>query len=168
MENAPEKKKSKWRLNLFDVIFIAVVLIAAALVLFYMNRSTGSVGVLPSGTSETVVYTVELQAMIDGTAELIKPGDQLIDKVERRSLGTVVSVELLPATTLQKNLITGERVMVDIPGKTDAIVVVRAQANVTDSQISVDGFSIKVSARVSINGPLYNSTGYIVDIERGE
>lgn len=167
MENNPVKKKLKLRLNLFDIIFIVCVLIIAGLIMIYLNRNTGSVSVLPSGTRETVVYTIELQGMIDGTADLIKPGDSLIDKVEKRALGNVISVTLVPSTTLSKNYVTGDRIIVEVPGKTDAVLVVTAQATVTDSQISVDGYAIRVGTRVSINGPLYNSSGFITDIERG-
>ena len=163
-----QKKKGKWRLNLFDVIFIACAIAAAALIFIYSNRSAGSVSVLPTGSKETVVYTIEFQGMINGTADLIKPGDSLTDKVENRAMGSVVSVELVPSTTMQKNLITGDRRIVEVPGKTDAIVVVTAQATMTDSQISVDGFAIRVGTRVSINGPLYNSEGFITDIVRGK
>jgi len=166
MENNPEKKKVKWRLNLFDVIFIACALIIAGVIILYSNSKAGTSSVLPSGSKETVVYTIELLGMINGTAELIKPGDTFIDKVEKRNLGTVVSVDLTPSTALQKNLITGERILSEIPGKTDVKVVLSAQATMTDRQISVDGFTIRVGAKVSINGPLYNSGGYITDIER--
>jgi len=166
MDEIPGKKVVKWKLNLFDVIFIACALTAAVFLLRYTGRTSGGVGVLPSGSQETIVYTIELQGMINQAAELIKPGDSLIDKVEKRALGTILSVELVPSKTIQKNFYTGDYIVSVIPERTDAIVVATAQGVVTESQISVDGFAIRVGTRVSINGPLYNSSGFITDIAR--
>jgi hypothetical protein len=168
MENNPAPKKMKLRLNLFDIIFIACALAAAALILLYSSRSDGGTSIIISGSSETVVYTLEFQGMLPGTAELISPGDSLVDRVERRAIGTVVSVELMPSTTSQKSFVTGNRYIVDVPGRTDAVVVVTANAHVTEGQISVNGFAVRVGTRVSINGPLYNGVGFIIGIERGD
>ena len=166
MEDNPEKRAIKWKLNLFDIIFIACALVAAVFLLRFSGRSAGSVGVLPSGSQETVIYTIELQGMIDDAALLVKEGDTLIDKVEKRALGKVISVKLAPATTIQKDFITGDFIVAEIPQRTDVTIVATAQATVTDSRISVDGFAIRVGTRVSIDGPLYNSAGFITDIER--
>jgi hypothetical protein len=106
--------------------------------------------------------------MLPSTAELVKPGDSLVDKVERRAVGTVVSVELVPGTTMQKSFVTGERIITPVPGRIDAFVNVSALATVTDSQISVNGFPVQVGTRVSINGPLYNGVGFIINIERSD
>jgi len=166
MEDTQGKKKIKWRLNLFDVIFIVCAIVVAVLLLRFSGRSAGSVSVIPAGSQETVVYTVELQGMYNDSAKLVKPGDAFIDKVEKRALGTVVSVNLVPARTLQNDLVSGNRIVVEIPERTDAIVTVTAQATVTDSQITVDGYAIRVGTKVSIDGPLYNSGGFITDIVR--
>ena len=160
--------KRKWRLNLFDIIFIACIVVIAALIIFFSNRSDSSAGIISTSSQQTVVYTVEFSGMIADTAKLIHPGDSLVDKIEQRAIGTVVSVDLKTATRSQKNSLTGERIISEVNGETDAIVVISAQASVTDSQISVNGFSVRVGTRVSINGPLYNGSGYIIDIERGE
>jgi hypothetical protein len=167
MENNVEKRK-KWRISFFDIFIVACALVVALLVISYSNRSTGSVSLVPTGTLETVVYTLELQGMRDGSAYLVQPGDSLIDRVERRALGTVVTVEIKPSMRLETNMLTGDRVIVEVPERMDAIIVVRAQALVTDSQISVDGFAVRVGARVSVNGPTYNGSGFIAYIERGE
>jgi hypothetical protein len=168
MENNPAPRKMKLRLNLFDIIFIACALAVAALILLYSSRSDGGTSIIMSGSSETVVYTIEFQGMFPGTAELIAPGDALVDRVERRAVGTVVSVELMPSTTSQKSFITGNRYIVDVPGMTDAILVVSANAHVTEALINVNGFAVRVGTRVSINGPLYSGIGFIIGIERGD
>lgn len=168
MEAKPEKRKIKWRLNLFDVIVILCALVAAVLIINYASRSGGGASIIPAGTQETVTYVLELHGMRFGTADLIRPGDSLIDKVEKRALGTVVSVERRPAMMLENDRTTGDRVISEVPGRIDAIITVSAQATITDSQVSVDGFALRVGARVSVNGPVYNGAGFIAFVERSD
>ena len=168
MESKPEKRKIKWRLNLFDIIIIACALVAAVLIINYASRSGGGASIIPAGTQETLTYVLELQGMRFDSAELIKVGDSLIDKVEKRALGTVASFELKPAMQLSNDSTTGDRVVSEVPDRVDAIITVRAQATATDSQVSVDGFAVRVGARVSVNGPLYNGAGFIAFVERSD
>jgi len=168
MENNPTPGKMRLRLNIFDVVIIVCAIIAAVLIINYSSRSDSGASIIPAGSQETITYILELQGMRYGSAELIQVGDTLIDKVERRALGTIVSFELIPATTLQSTVTTGDRVIVEIPERTDAILTIRAQATVTDSQISVDGFAVRVGARVSANGPSYNGLGFVSYVERSD
>jgi hypothetical protein len=161
MEN---NKRKRWRPNLFDLIFIACVIIAAVVVINIGGRGGG--GIISAGGQETVFYTISLERMAEDTATLIRPGDTLIDRVEQRHLGTVVSVEVLPSRGLRTNFYTGERVNSEIPGESEAIVVVEALATVTENQINVGGFVIRAGVQVSVNGPLYHGSGWIIDIER--
>ena len=160
-------KVKKWRPNLFDIVIVAGV-IAAVGVVFLVLRGTGDTGggILFAGQQETIYYTIELQAMRGDSGELIQPGDALVDRVENRPLGTVVSVELRPAQMLQRNLHTGDFIVSEIPERTDAIVVVRAQATVTEHRIEIGRFTLRSGARVSVLGPLYHGVGFIIDIER--
>ncbi|MDR0489798.1 MAG: DUF4330 domain-containing protein [Oscillospiraceae bacterium] len=165
MEN--NTKRIRWRLNLFDIVFIICAIVAIALIFFYTNRSGG--GTVLSGPNGKVVYTVELQGMIGNTAYLVKPGDSLVDKVEKRPMGTIVAVEVQPATASQKDWITGERIITNVIDRMTAIVTVEAEATVTESQITITGgFIVRVGTWLSVNGPLYNSAGYIVDVERDD
>lgn len=166
MEEEKTNKKIKWRLNLFDIIIIACALVAAVLIINYASRSGGGASIIPAGTQETLQYTLELQGMRYGSADLIQIGDTLIDKVEKRSIGTIVSVELRPAMMQTNNSMTGDRVIVEVPERIDAIITVSAQVTVTDSQVSVDGFALRVGTKVSVNGPAYNGNGFITYVER--
>ena len=158
----------KWRLNLFDVVFIVVVVGAAFLIVQYLGRSGGGVAIISPGPSETVQYTVELLEMTGDSAHMIKPGDEIVDRIERRVMGTVVSVDVRPAVRHERNLLTGERLLREIPGRNDAVVVLSTEATVTDSQISAGGFIIRAGVRVSVNGPLYHGFGFITDVERSD
>jgi len=167
MDNNPVREKIKWRLNLFDVIFLIIALAAAAVIIIYSLDLGGSI--IGGGSRETVVYTMEFREMLPEAAELIKPGDTLIDKVERRPLGTVLSVELTPSLLSQKDWVTGNLVVSEYPGRTTAIVVISSQASVTDRRITLDGgFIVRVGKWATANGPLYNGSGFVLHIERDD
>jgi hypothetical protein len=167
--NNMSEKKTKWRPNFFDIVIVAV-LAAVAVLLFTIIRGTGDTGggILFAGAQEPVYYTVELQSMRGDSGELIEPGDSLIDRVENRPLGTVVSVELRPAQMLSRDLNTGDFIISEIPERTDAVIVVRAMATITDTQINIGRFTLRAGTRVSVLGPMYHGTGFVVDIERGD
>ena len=154
---------------MFDIIFIICAIAIAGAILLYSRSSGGSGGLIASGTRETVVYTIELQGMLGDSAYLIQAGDSLVDKVEKRPLGTVVSVKVKPGLTTQKNLLTGDHIVTQYPDRHDAEIVVTADATETESQISIPGgFVVRVGTWVSLNGPLYSGVGYIVDMERDD
>ena len=161
-------EKVKWRPNIVD--FIIIVAVVAVLGVFFMViRGTGDGGgILSPGTQQTVYYWIELHAMRGESAERIQQGDALIDRVENRPLGTVVDVYLRPAERAQNNFITGDRIITTIPDRTDAIIRVRAVATITEHQIAIGRFTLRAGTRVSLVGPLYHGSGFVVDIERGD
>ena len=165
MEKAPEKRKL--RPNLFDIIFIACIVVVAVIVV----RLSGSDGVTftaPAGEQRTVTYTIIFERMIVNAALLVSYGDELIDRVENRPMGRIVSVDIQPARTFQPDLNTGNLYLREVPERNDVFVVVEAPAVFTESQISLvdGGFVIRAGVSVSISGPGYNAMGFIVDIER--
>ena len=157
----------KWRINLFDAVIIAIVLVVAWFIISYLGRSN-TIAFTP-GTNETVTYTIELNDMHGETAYLIQPGDALVDIVEKRQMGIVQAVQVVASTRLEKNNLTGEHLISVIPDRYNAIVTVTTDVTVTENQISVPGgFIVRVGVRVSASGPQYHATGFIIDIERGD
>ena len=166
MEKTPQKRK--WRLNLFDVIFIGCILVAAVLVVRF-SGSTGVTITAPVGEQRTVTYTIIFERMLVGAALSVSPGDELIDRVENRNMGRIVSVDVQPSRFLISDFNTGNVYLREIPERSDVYVVVEASAMFTENQISLvdGGFVIRAGVGVSISGPGYNGTGFIIDIERG-
>ena len=159
--------KTKWRLNVFDIVFVIIVLVAAWLVISYLGRSGRSVAI--TGATETIEYTIELTDMIADTAYLIRPGDALVDNVQNRQMGTIVSVDVIQTMRLEKNFVTAERVVSEVPGRLTAVITVRAGATITENQITIPGgFIIRVGTRISVNGPNYHGSGFIIDVERND
>lgn len=144
--------------NLFDIVAILVIL-ALALVLVLANRA----GTEASAKDGSVTFTLEFTGMQNGSEQMIAPGDRLTDKIKKYSIGTVDAVEItdtpLPDDPKRAN---------EDPGKT-AYVTVTAPCTETETEISVGGgFLVRVGLPVSVRGPGYFGSGYIVGIQRGE
>jgi flagellar basal body-associated protein FliL len=164
-----EKKQNKprWKLNIFDIIIIAIVIIAAG-VLIYIWRFSDKSG-NTSVNYKPVHYSIELSGMMSGTAEKIKEGDTILDSTKKFIMGTVVSVSIEPATTPEKNLETGDTVLSVMPDKETAVVELLCNCSSNESQITAEsGYMISIGKDVTAAGPGYAGKGYVIAIERGD
>ncbi|MDR3278350.1 MAG: DUF4330 domain-containing protein [Oscillospiraceae bacterium] len=157
-------KKRRWRLNVFDVVIICLA--AAAAVVFLKATSSGAGTLISAGKPVTVRYTIELNNMLTPSAELVKAGDKLVDKIEKYALGTVVSAEIGPYVASSKDSVTGSYILTEYLGRQMATILVEAQATETDSAFSVGGFEIRAGQLVNVTGPGYAGIGYVISVER--
>lgn len=163
MEN--KQNKPRWKLNIFDIVIIVAVIIAACALIFIW-RSSGKSSA-PSLTSKPVHYTIELSGMVGGSAEKIKAGDAIIDGKKKLIMGTVVSVTLEPTTTAVKDLETGDTLSSVVPGCETAIIELVCDCSATDSVISAEsGYIVRVGEEVQAAGPGYAGLGFIIAIDR--
>lgn len=166
-----EKKRIKWKLNLFDVGLIVVVLLAAAAVVAIKMAGSAAptdpaVGA-PAGKI-TVNYVVELEQLHQQTAEMIKVGDQLHERTRKEAMGTVTAVEVYPARTLTKNELEGTFQFAEVPERYNVIMDVTALATESDSSIVLEsGLEIRAGTSVRVFGPDYYGAGYILSVEKG-
>lgn len=95
-----EKDKKRGIRRLLNIFDIAVILIAAAAVVFlYLRASAQKQEELPEHVEavtddSTVRYTVELSGLTKDETSYIKPGDAVREKTDKYDLGTVESVEI--------------------------------------------------------------------------
>ena len=159
-----KKQRGRSIFNLFDIIVILIAVALAAL-LFFMRQEQQN----ESSTAGTVRYTLELTGMLNGSADLIEPGDQLVDKVKKYDIGKVVSVQV--DTTVQRayDLENGGIVETPMAGQQTATIVVEAECTETSSQIIVDGgYIVAAGMEASLRGPGYWGSGYIMSVDRGD
>lgn len=163
MEN--KRNKPRWKINVFDIVIIAAVVIAACALIYFWRASGNSSG--PSLTTKPVHYSIELEGMLDGSAEKIKPGDTIIDGKKKMIMGTVVSVTVAPATTAVKDLETGDTLSSEVPDMETATVELVCDCSSNDTMIMAkSGYVVKVGAEVQATGPGYAGLGYIIAIDR--
>lgn len=163
---ADKKKKGKYSiLNLFDIIVIIIAVLLAVLLFAKGKTRTDGTQI----TSDKITYTLELTGMQNGSAELVRPGDRLTDKIKKYDIGTVVSVTVKTSTNQVEDYENGGIIDSPVSGKETAVIVVEAPCKETDSQITVGGgYAVRVGASANVRGPGYAGTGYIIDIERGD
>ena len=159
----PNKPKFRFRLNLFDSIVLVLALAVGAFLVW------SSIKPAAAPAAGTVQYTIRFQKMIQGVSERIKPGDQLVDTVKNYELGTVVSVETVPAQALIQDHEDKAFVLAGIEGYEDALVTVEAPyTEGEDSLLLGGGFKLRVGVTAYVRGSGYMGSGPVVSIERGE
>lgn len=90
------KKPFRLRMNLFDGIVLVIILAVGLFLLWTQFRPEEE----PASSEWVPVrYSVRLNQVLEGTSELIQPGDPLEYTLEDAQLGTVVSVESAPCIT---------------------------------------------------------------------
>ncbi len=169
-----EKKRIKWKLNLFDIILLAVVLAAAAGLLAWKFVSSNQTTVdpnsgvaVPKGT-QTVRYVVELEQLHEQTADMIAVGDEIYERTKKELMGIVQSVEVTQARTLTKNELEGTFQFAEVPERYNVIMEITAQAVENDNGIVLEsGLEVRAGTSVRVLGPGYYGAGYILSVERG-
>ncbi len=162
-----EEQKFRFRINLFDAIVILIALAAGAFLLWNRFKPEST----PLGPApESIQYTIRLQRLVPGTAELMQPGDLLEDNVKNYELGTVVTTTSMPATRVLLNQMENRYVKSEIPGYYDVDIVVESTtATVTDEAVQVGGgYTLRVGETIYVRGPGYLGSGVVYAIERGE
>ena len=154
------------RLNLFDGIVLAVILVVGLFLLWTFFRpepEADNVDWVP------VRYSVHIDQVLEGTSQLIQPGDPLEYTLEEAQLGTVVSVESSPCVTTgldEESLTTVEAVL---PGYESIDLVVDAMCEEEDYCLRAGGVVVlRTGDQLYIRGSQFAAVGTITDIERSE
>ncbi len=160
-----EKKKIRFKLNLFDGIVLALGL-CAVLVLGYMMLKPAPAQ-QEGGAVNTVTYTVRLEKVLEGAGALIKPGDELVDVIKNYKLGKVVSVEILPCTMPVEDHINKREVSALIEGYENVLVTVEGSGSMGENAFLLDGgYALRVNTMMYLKGSGYMGSGPVVSIER--
>ena len=147
----------KLPLNLFDIIIIVLVIALAAGFIFVRLQGSKSAD---SGSSGTVEYSIELSTIAENTEGMI---------IKKLYMGTVKSVEFYPATKEATDYTTGNTVYTEVPGMISARVELTADCKETDTAITVNGgYVVRIGTEVSVLGPGYSGSGYVLGVKRGE
>ena len=157
-------KPFRLRFNLFDLLVLVVILAVGLFALWTMFRPEPEA----AGTDRvTVRYKVHIAQVLEGTAELIQPGEPLEYTLEPAQLGTVISVESSPCVVSgldEENLTAIESVL---PGYESIDLVVEAQCEEEDYCLRAGGVVVlRTGDQLFLRGPGYAAVGTVTDIER--
>ncbi len=167
-----EKKKISWKLNLFDIGLIAVVVIAAAIFAF-MKLGGSSTPVDPSTDQPapppaSVRYVVQVEQALPQTAEQVAVGQHLYERTRKEDMGVIETLEITPAQTLTKDELSGTFHFVEVPDRVDVTMTLSSPATFSDTAIVLaSGLEVRAGNSVRVLGPGYYGSGYILEVERG-
>ncbi|MBR4098436.1 MAG: DUF4330 domain-containing protein [Clostridium sp.] len=158
--------KFRLKLNLVDG-FVLVLALAVGVGLAWTMLKPAAVPTTPEQTTDTVCYTVRFQRMVGGGSQLIQPGDALVDAIKNYEIGRVVSVETVPAESLQLDHQGKSYILSELEGYEDALVTVETTCTQTEDSILLDGgYALRVGATAYVRGEGYMGSGPIISIER--
>lgn len=145
-------------LNLFDMIVIALVIVAIALLVTGMH--VGNLFGGNEGENVNLTYTLVLRDVEEAYANAIRQGDEIYDVNTRTVVGTVTQT---PAVTLHTEIAlqraedgTVKAVEAIVPGRVDITVTVLGQAEYREGEgYYVGDQSIRVGAFYTVRFPDY-------------
>jgi len=160
----PENKKLK--ISVFDIIIVAVLLVAAFAVFMILKPKDVKVAAPDTTPME---YTVELVQVPSAAADLIQPGDAVKDSARNYDIGTVVSYEVTPFTTQSPDEETLEVKNAELGRYNNIILTIQADMLTGGGGLTTEsGYQVTVGTKVYVSGPCYAGTGYIIAVDRGE
>lgn len=166
MENGNSKaqpEKKGWKVNFFDIIIIVLVIALAGAFVVYKNHKASS----GAAAKKEITYTVEITDLEKNTEGMIKKGDTLVDKVKKYNIGTVESSKFYPYEKSSIDQETNEYKMSEVPDRYSAAITVKVECEDNGASYVADGgFPVRVGHEVSLLGPGYSGSGYIIGIER--
>ena len=165
-----ESKTTKFRLrlNLFDGIVLLVALAVGAFLLWNAFKPEPAPSAdAPTVNNTTVRYTVLVQRFPEGTGELIKVGDELVDNIKNYKLGRVVDTQVIPTVTMVMNQEEKAFQLAEVPGVEDIVVTVETTCPEDSTAIILDGgYTLRVGVTTYIRGNGYMASGPVIAIER--
>jgi len=153
-------EKRRHRINLFDIIVFAVIIIIAVSGYKYLHREKNV-------NTSKLRYTIELTDNPEGFSKNIHEGDKITDNVKNYYMGQVVSVKAEPCKKLVNDTVDGAIKESVCEGKETDIVTL--EANVTDdgTNFRVNGYyTVKAGLEVAVKGNGYAGRGYVLTVER--
>lgn len=151
----------KHKFNVFDVIIIALIIVAAV-VGFKMLEKTGEDAA--QAVSE-VMFTVEIANCENDIASKIEQGDDIYDSVKGGYYGKVEKVETKPTTSVVANTESGKYVLVEYPNRSNVYVTVKGTpTSMTEGNIQFASQKVKVGTVAYLKSADYVGYGYVTDI----
>lgn len=153
------------RFNLLDLVIMVFALVLIVAVIFGIGRLAGVQGKAKDAVSGRVVYAVELKQQDKELLDYIEIGQPLQDGTNKEMLGTVVEIYDAPSEKEVANHGEKKITIAEIPNKIDVILEIESEAEMTDSNINVGSFAIKIGKTIHCNVGDAVANGTIIGVE---
>mgnify|MGYP003293873812 CR=1 FL=1 len=103
-----EKQKSKYRINLIDVLIVLLILAVLGGIYYFVSGENGAILKGSNKDIHNVKYVIELKTVDKDYVDNIAVGDTVTETIRSGNVGKIVGVEVSPAWTVTTNTETGE------------------------------------------------------------
>jgi len=160
-------EKRKIRINAMDFVIVAVILAAAALLLYVFLWSDES-ETTQKKTAE-ITYVVEIVGVDEQFQHNIQDGQRVEDAVKRGYIGTVKGTpEVRDMLKAEYDNTAGKEVYNRVPGKCNLYITITSEADVSPRGYSVNGEFVYVGAQLSLMFPDMKCDGYCIRLDAAE
>ncbi len=169
-----KSETKKFKYNLIDFIFLIIVLALIAVGIWAIVNET-----VYSADTQSVTYTVEIHGVENEVASQLAVGDIISDRNTRSVLGTVSSISIKPekiecivdktTDSVDENgevSVLVEKVvnLADSNLYSTVVITCTAQADVTSTDITVNGIKLLSGENVAFYSRTFAGTGKIISI----
>ena len=147
----------------FSVIDIIIVLFLAAVIAFGFLKVKDLI--VSESTAQKVHFSVLATYVDEGTADIISKGDKVSISLKEKAYATVVKVTEMEHIEDRFSPSLGKYVSQPVEGKTDVMLDLECDANVSDTEITNGNVPIRVGEESYIHGKGYSLHGYIVIVD---
>ncbi len=157
-----EKKNETKRAIIDFLILTAIILIISLAINAFVRLVNGK----QQGGTTPIEYTVRIGEVRDELADCISVGDEIVDSVGKYTIGRATEIKIYP-TTAQKvgsKGLTAEK----IDGYSDIYVTVSAMASVSETDVIIDGYNLKIGRIMYLRFPNFTAMCECVEINEVE
>lgn len=150
------------KLNLFDIIVIAIVLLC---IIFMVIKF------LPQGSDSNITeqnnkfsYVVRVEGISNTSADMIKVGDELFDKVSNSKIGTITNLKIEPAVGVMEGM-DGTIIQAEMPNKIDVDITVETEGKMQNGEYVANGLiRILVGQTKQVKTKYWMASGFITSV----
>lgn len=152
----------KRKLNIVDVILIALAVAAAVGIFALRNRSTGAGEVYETTPMQ---YTVEMTDTPIDMAACIHIGDGAYRSTDGQYLGTVADVYSKPHEVVEYSSAAGKFVVCDGEESSDVYLTIENDGYCTERDFMIGGVPIRAGMELAVKGKGFAHGGYVYSID---
>ncbi|MBO5179151.1 MAG: DUF4330 family protein [Clostridia bacterium] len=150
------------KLNLLDIIIILLLILCVAFAVFkFMPKKNVANG---EEQSNSFSYTIRVEGISNTSADMIKVGDNIYDKVTNTQIGTITDLKIESALALIEDL-DGKYIKSEMPGKIDVDITVETDGKVQNGEYIANGLiRILVGQTKEVKTKYWMATGFVTQV----
>lgn len=150
------------KLNLLDIIIILLLILCVAFAVYkFIPKSNVTTG---EEQSNTFSYTIRVEGISNTSADMLKVGDNIYDKVTNTQIGTITDLKIEPAMGIFESA-DGKIIKAEMPGKIDVDITVETDGKVQNGEYIANGLiRILVGQTKEVKTKYWMASGFVTQV----